>query len=66
MATPTSSPKPPKQLLSPREIGELYGISPDHLRNVSTTELPRYRLGHRTLRYKIDDLERYLARRKIN
>jgi hypothetical protein len=50
-----------KKLLSPKEVQTIYGISPDHLRSISTRELPRFRLGHRTIRFAVEALERYLA-----
>jgi hypothetical protein len=54
-----------RRLLSPKEVQDLFGLSADLLRTISTTELPRYRFGHRTVRFEMEDVEQYLQRKRL-
>ncbi len=58
----------PEFLVDQVEAAELMGVSPSLLRDWRFKGAgPQYiRLGHRTVRYKRSDLERFIATRKVD
>ena len=54
------------RLLTLTEAGELYGISPHTIRRWARLgKLPVVRLGGRTLRFRVEDLENTVKERRV-
>ena len=53
------------QLLNARSVAELLGVNVAQVWKLARLgQLPAYRLGYRTLRFKPEDVERYIESRQ--
>ena len=52
------------ELLTPEQVARLLGTTPRSVREIPSSELHRYRIGHRTVRFDIEDVKAYLASNK--
>ncbi len=52
--------KEPDRLLTPEEAADLLGLSVEQLRR--RRDIPRKKIGHRTVHYPLSGLKRYMAR----
>lgn len=59
---------PPERLRNPTELAELIGVDPQLLAEWRSRRVgpPYLKLGHRTVRYRSSDVERWLASRKVS
>ena len=61
-----SSTKPvplPRITLTTEEVRQVYGLTAAFLRR--HPEIPRIKCGHRTIVFKVSDIEEFLARRAV-
>ncbi len=61
--TPTQVPALPRVTLTTDEVRQVYGLTAAFLR--SHPEIPRIKCGHRTIMFKVSDIERFLAQRAV-
>jgi len=53
-------------LLSPRQVAEHLGVSLSYIRKlIQSRKLEVIRIGHRTVRVELAEVERYLAARRV-
>lgn len=53
----------PRVTLTTEEVRQVYGLTAAFLRG--HPEIPRFKCGHRTVVYRVSDIERYLAQRAV-
>jgi hypothetical protein len=53
----------PRVTLTTDEVRQVYGLSATFLRR--HPEIPRIKCGHRTIVFKVSDIERFLAQRAV-
>jgi hypothetical protein len=63
MASSAARASPPRVTLTTEEVRQVYALTAAFLRR--HPELPRYKCGHRTVVYRVSDIERYLAQRAV-
>ena len=52
-----------KEMLTKRDVAELLQVSPRHVqRLIADRKLQAFRLGHKTVRIKREEVDRYLRR----
>lgn len=62
--TSSSSAVPlPRITLTTEEVRQVYGLTAAFLRR--HPEIPRIKCGHRTVVYKVSDIEKFLAQRSV-
>lgn len=59
------SPPPTKRLVKAVVAAQIYSVSTDYLHHVPVDELPRIKLGHRSVLFDINDLEMYFQSKKV-
>ena len=65
-SVPKSSTKPvalPRITLTTEEVRQVYGLTAAFLRR--HPEIPRIKCGHRTVVFKVSDIEQFLAQRSV-
>ena len=65
-SVPKSSTKPvalPRITLTTQEVRQVYGLTAAFLRR--HPEIPRIKCGHRTVVFKVSDIEQFLAQRSV-
>ena len=54
------------EYLTTREVAERFPLSQRHLKHLRQTRaIPYFRLGHKSIVYRVNDLERFLTERRI-
>lgn len=53
----------PRITLTTEEVGQVYGLTAAFLRR--HPEIPRIKCGHRTVVFKVSDIEQFLAQRAV-
>jgi hypothetical protein len=61
----TPPPPPTKRLVKTSVAAQMYSVSTDYLHKVPMDELPRIKLGHRSVLFDINDLENYFQSKKV-
>ncbi len=56
------TPPPTKRLLTTKQVAEIYSVSVDFIQRRPVDELPKIKLGRRTVLYDVVDVEAYFRR----